>query len=175
MIIISFASIYGATRFDMTTKQLITYFIFAQLTSVLGALVFGYILDRIGAKKTISITILIWICVILGAFFSQSIKQYYMVGMLAGIAIGSSQSSSRTMLVLLTPDSKMAEFFGFYSFTGKMASIAGPLIYGEIARITGSQKFAIISVLFFFISGLIILQSVDEKKGKQIALDWVEN
>lgn len=175
VIVISFASIYGATRFDMSPKQLITYFIFAQLTSVLGAFVFGYVLDKIGAKKTISITILIWICVILGAFFSQTIKHYYLVGMLAGIAIGSSQSSSRTMLALLTPDTKMAEFFGFYSFTGKMASIAGPLLYGEIARATGSQKWAIISVLFFFITGLIILQTVKEEQGKQIALNWVED
>jgi len=175
VIVISFASIYGATRFGMTTKQLINYFIIAQLTSVAGAFVFGYILDKIGAKKTISITIIIWICVILGAFFSETISQYYLVGMLAGIAIGSSQSSSRTMLALLTPDAKMAEFFGFYSFTGKMASIAGPLIYGEIARATGSQRWAIISVLIFFIAGLVILQTVNEAKGKKIALLWVEN
>jgi len=174
VIVISFASIYGATRFNMNAKQLITYFIFAQLTSVLGAFVFGYVLDKIGAKKTISITLLIWICVILGAFFSQTINHYYLVGILAGIAIGSSQSSSRTMLALLTPDTKMAEFFGFYSFTGKMASIAGPLIYGEVARVTGSQKWAIISVLFFFLAGLIILQSVNELKGKEIALNWKE-
>jgi len=79
------------------------------------------------------------------------------------------------MLALLTPDAKMAEFFGFYSFTGKMASIAGPLIYGEIARATGSQRWAIISVLIFFIAGLVILQTVNEAKGKKIALLWVEN
>jgi len=174
VIVISFASIYGATRFGMSTKQLINYFIIAQLTSIAGAFVFGYILDKIGAKKTISITIIIWIFVILGAFFCETIPQYYLVGMLAGIAIGSSQSSSRTMLALLTPDAKMAEFFGFYSFTGKMASIAGPLIYGEIARVTGSQRWAIISVLAFFIGGLVILQTVNESKGKQIALDWTE-
>jgi len=175
VIVISFASIYGATRFGMNAKQLITYFIIAQITSVIGAFVFGYILDKIGAKKTISITLLIWICVVLGAFFSKTITHYYFVGLLAGIAIGSSQSSSRTMLALLTPDAKMAEFFGFYSFTGKMASIAGPLIYGEIARTTGSQKWAIISVLFFFLTGVIILQSVNELKGKEIAESWQEN
>jgi MFS transporter, UMF1 family len=174
VIVISFAAIYGATRFDMSAKQLITYFIIAQITSVIGALIFGYILDKIGAKKTISITLIIWICVILGAFFSQTIKHYYMVGVLAGFAIGSSQSSSRTMLALLTPDTKMGEFFGFYSFTGKMASIAGPLIYGEIARVTGSQRWAIISVLTFFICGFAVLQSVNESKGRQIAESWNE-
>lgn len=174
VIVISFASIYGAVRFGMSNKELINYFIIAQITSMLGAFSFGYILDRIGAKKTISITILIWIAVVLGAFFCRNINEFYLVGLLAGVAMGSSQSSSRTMLALLTPDSKMAEFFGFYSFTGKMAAIVGPLVYGEITRITGSQRLAIISVLFFFVTGLIILQFVNEAKGSEIARFWQE-
>ena len=93
--------------------------------------------------------------------------------MLAGLAIGSSQSSSRTMLALLTPKEKMAEFFGFYAFTGKIAAIAGPFIYGEVARITGSQRWAILSVLAFFLAGMIILQTVNENKGRQIVIDWI--
>lgn len=172
VIVISFAAIYGATRFGMNTKDLIKYFIIAQVTSMIGAFTFGYILDKIGAKKTISITLFIWILVVLGAFFCETINQFYLVGLLAGLAIGSSQSSSRTMLALLTPDSKMAEFFGFYSFSGKMASIIGPIVYGEIARITSSQKWSILSVLAFFLIGMIFLQTVNETKGKQIAIEW---
>lgn len=175
VIVISFASIYGATRFGMTTKQLIMYFIIVQSTAILGAFIFGYILDKIGAKITISLTLIIWMMVVIGAFFCKTITQYYYVGLLAGIAIGSSQSSSRTMLALLTPDDKMAEFFGFYSFTGKMAAIIGPLVYGEIARITGSQRWSILSVLLFFILGFFILQTVNEQRGKRIALKWAKN
>ena len=108
----------------------------------------------------------------IGAFLAQTVNQFYLVGIIGGIAIGSSQSASRTMLALLTPDEKMGEFFGFYSLTGKMASIVGPLVYGEIARITGEQRYAIISILAFFITGVIILQTVNEEKGKKIALEW---
>ncbi|MDO9577155.1 MAG: MFS transporter [Candidatus Cloacimonadales bacterium] len=172
IIVISFAAIYGATRFDMSQKQLITYFVIANLTSVVGAFVFGYILDKIGAKRTISITLLIWIIVVIWAFLCQSIKEFYYVGMLAGIAIGSSQSSSRVMLALLTPQEKMAEFFGFYSVTGRLASIVGPLIYGEISRLTGNQRWAILAVVIFFIIGAIFLQTVNEEKGRKTALDW---
>lgn len=174
VVVYSFASIYGATRFGMTTQQLIVYFIIAQLTSIVGALGFGYIIDKTGCKKTITMTLIIWIVVVIGAFFSRNVTDYYLVGMLAGIAIGSSQSSSRTMLALLTPASKMTEFFGFYALTGKLASIAGPLLYGEIARITGSQRWSIISVLFFFLVGGIVLQTVNEEKGKEVAQGWKE-
>ncbi len=175
IVVISFAAIYGATRFGMSPQQMIIYFIIAQLTSILGAFSFGYILDRIGCKKTITITLLIWIVVVLGAFFSRDVTDYYFVGVLAGIAIGSSQSSSRTMLALLTPSLKMTEFFGFYALTGKLASIFGPLVYGEIARITGSQRWSLIAIMFFFITGGIILQTVNETAGRRVAEDWKED
>jgi len=173
VVVISFAAIYGATRFGMTLKQLIPYFIIVNLTSMVGAFVFGYILDKIGAKKTITITLIIWVVVVFWAFWCRTITEFYCVGLLAGLAIGSSQSSSRTMLALLTPEEKMAEFFGFYAFTGKVASIFGPFIYGEVARITGSQRWAILSVLVFFLAGIIILQTVNENKGRLIAIDWI--
>jgi len=102
IIVISFAAIYGATRFGMNQKQLITYFIIANVTSMFGAIIFGYVLDKIGAKRTISVTLFIWLIVVIWAFFCKNAKEFYFVGMLAGIAIGSSQSSSRTMLALLT-------------------------------------------------------------------------
>jgi len=174
IIVISFAAIYGATRFGMSTKQLINYFVIANLTSMIGAFIFGYIFDKIGAKKTITITLIIWMIVVIWAFMCKTINEFYLIGLLAGIAIGSSQSCSRTMLALLTPDNKMAEFFGFYSVTGRIASIIGPLVYGEVARITGNQKWAILSVLIFFVTGAVLLQTVNEEKGKQTALDWVE-
>ena len=172
VVVIGFAALYGAQNFGMTSQQLIIYFIIANISSMVGALVFGFILDKIGAKNTISITLLIWLVVIVGALIAKNIKQFYIVGIIAGIAIGSSQSASRTMLALLTPKEKMAEFFGFYSFSGKMAAIIGPLVYGEVARITNSQKYSLMAVSIFFLAGLIILQFVDEKKGKNIANLW---
>ncbi len=174
VVVIAFAAIYGSTRFNMTAQQLIVYFIIAQVTSVIGSVTFGYIIGRLKPRRTITITLAIWIAVVLWAYFCRSVNEYYMVGVLAGIAIGSSQSSSRTMLALLTPRDKMAEFFGFYSLTGRLASILGPLVYGEIARITGDQRNAILSVLAFFIVGGILLQFVNENRGIDLADSWRE-
>ncbi len=172
VVIIAFASIYGSTRFGMSARELIKYFVIMNITSFLGAFIFGYILDKIGAKRTIAISLILWLAVVIWAFFCQTIASFYLVGLLAGLAIGSSQSSSRTMLALLTPDDKMAEFFGFYSFTGKVSSVIGPLIYGEIARITGSQRLSILSIAFFFIAGFLLLLTVNEPKGKDAAQNW---
>lgn len=163
--VIVFASVYGMTRFGMTTQNMIVYFILAQISSILGAALFGYFSDKTGVKNSLSISLLIWIAVVIWAFFCNSAKEYYFVGLLAGLAIGSSQSNSRTLLAMLTPGDKRAEFFGFYTLTGRISSIFGPIIYGEIARKTGSQRWSIFSLIFFFCTGFIILQTVKVSKG----------
>ncbi|MEA3475204.1 MAG: MFS transporter [Candidatus Cloacimonadota bacterium] len=167
--VIVFAAIYGAYRFGMNEGQLITYFVFANIASFIGSIIFGFIVDKIGAKKTISISLIIWLGVVIWAFFCPDIMQFYGVGILAGLAIGSSQSASRSMLSLFTPEDKHAEFFGFYAVSGKAAAILGPLIYGFLVLLFKSQRYAILSIAFFFVIGLIILQNVDELSGMKAA------
>ena len=53
-----------------------------------------------------------------------------------------------------------------------MAAIIGPLIYGEVARITSSQQYSLIAISTFFVVGFILLQFVNEVKGKKVAAEW---
>jgi MFS transporter, UMF1 family len=172
--VIVFAAIYGVNQFAMTQQEIIKYFILAQLTAILGSYLFGLLTDRIGAKKALTLSLFIWTGVVIWAFFCSTKLEYYYVGMTAGLAIGSSQANSRTLLALLTPKDKQAEFFGFYAITGRLSSIFGPLVYGEIALRTGSQRYSILSLIAFFFVGGVLLQFVNEKKGKKIALEWQE-
>ena len=68
-----------------------------------------------------------------------------------------------------TPPGKQAEFFSFFSVTGKFAAILGPLVYGEVTAVTGSQRWAVLSIAPFFIIGLLALQAVNEQRGKVAA------
>jgi MFS transporter, UMF1 family len=87
---------------------------------------------------------------------------FYIVALAAGIAIGSSQSASRSLMALLTPREREAEFFGFYDgLCGKASAIIGPLIYGIIADVT-NEHIAAASIGIFFIIGFLILQNVKE-------------
>ncbi|MDD2331131.1 MAG: MFS transporter [Candidatus Cloacimonetes bacterium] len=163
--VILFAAIYGINRFGMSMQDMIIYFIFAQFSSILGSLLFGWIADKTDVKESLVLSLLIWILVVVWAFFCRSSLEYYCVGFVAGLAIGSSQANSRTMLSILTPKDKQAEFFGFYTLTGRLSSIFGPLLYGTIAYFSGSIRFAILSLIIFFISGWLILNSVKLDKG----------
>jgi UMF1 family MFS transporter len=163
--VIVFATPYGMERFGMSVQDMILYFILAQFTSILGAAAFGWLTDRLNVKTSLSLSLLIWIGVVVWAFFCQSATEYYFVGLTAGLAIGSSQSNSRTMLSLLTPKSRQAEFFGFYTLTGRLSSIIGPILYGWIALRTGNLRLAILSLMAFFVLGWILLQSVSVSRG----------
>jgi UMF1 family MFS transporter len=164
--IIAFASIFASRVLKMTDTQVIYFFIITQSTAVGGAFFFGIVSDHIGPKKTISITLIIWLFVAVGAFFVRSISEFYLVGLSAGLAIGSSQSCSRSLMALLTPKSREAEFFGFYDgLFGKSSAVVGPLFYGIIADLS-NQRFAALAMGLFFLSGLIILQKVELPKYK---------
>ena len=163
--VIVFSSIFANKVLNFSPKDIIIYFIATQITAALGAYVFGFVTDRIGAKRTISITLVFWIIGALGAYFVQTKAQFYILGLAAGMALGSNQSASRVLLGLLTPQGKNAEFFGLFSLTGKFAAILGPLVYGYVTAITGTQRIAVLSIGLFFLAGFILLQMVREKEG----------
>ncbi len=159
--VIFFAALYARGSLGFTPVEVIIFFIVAQTTAVLGSVIFGILTDHWGPKMSITITLFIWIGVVLSAFFIQTKEQFYVVGLFAGVAIGSSQSSSRTLMAFLTPPAHAAEFFGFYDgIAGNASAIMGPLTFGAISSFSGSQRIAVLSVLIFFVGGLILLQQV---------------
>lgn len=170
-VVISFASIYGATRFGMSTQEMIIYFIIAQPASFLGAFLFGFLFDKIGEKKSINISLFIWLAVVLWVYFCQSKFEYYFIGAIAGFVMGGTQANSRALLAKLTPVGKSAEFFGFYAVTGRLSSILGPLVYGEVSNYTNNQRYGILSIIVFFIFGIVFLQFVNVDKGIDSAMN----
>ncbi|HOR03448.1 MAG TPA: MFS transporter [Candidatus Syntrophosphaera sp.] len=173
--VIAFAAIYGGNQFKMSQQSLIIFFIIAQVTSVIGAVAFGWLSDKYNVRLSLSVSILVWIGVVAWAFFCTSAKEYYALGLVAGLAIGSSQANSRTMLSILTPLDRQAEFFGFYTLVGRISAIVGPFVYGNLTRVTGNQRYAIVSLGAFFILGWFILQKVNLERGKSLSKTYEFN
>lgn len=163
--VIFFSGNYASSTLHFSNIELLIFFITVQTTAILGSVILGIVADSIGQKKTIMISLLIWLITILLAYFTQQKEMFYVVGLLAGIAMGSSQSTSRSLMSKLTPDEKKTELFGFYSFFGKSSAILGPLVFGYISYITGNQRYAISSIAFFFLIGLLILFKVKDPEA----------
>ena len=77
---------------------------------------------------------------------------------------------SRSMYGSMAPPSKSAEFFGFYNVSSKFAGIIGPALFGAVGQLTGSSRLSILSVIFFFFAGALLLTSVDHAQGIKTAI-----
>ncbi|MFN3476918.1 MAG: MFS transporter [Candidatus Methylomirabilales bacterium] len=164
-----FSSIYAKVTLHFSMAELALFFVVVQIPAALGAFGFGFLVDRIGAKRSISITLIIWTLVTVGVFFTASKRGFFLISIVASLASGSCQAASRSLVGLFTPQGKSAEFFGFLAVCGKFSAILGPLTFGAISSFTGSQKTAVLSVGFFFLLGLLLLQTVREEEGMRAA------
>jgi len=159
---IYFSGIYAKSTLNFSFSELTVFFMIAQTTAVLGSIIFGVIADSIGQKKTIYLTLIIWFIVIFSASIIQSKFGFFIIGCIAGLGMGSTQSVSRSLMSKLTPPDKKTEFFGFYSFFGKSSAVFGPLVFGFVSWQTGSQRFAILTTGIFFTIGMLVLKNVKE-------------
>jgi len=160
--IIFFSGNYASTTLGFSETELLIFFLTVQTTAIAGSVILGIVADSIGQKKTIMITLVMWLITVLIAFLVQDKNGFYVVGLIAGAAMGSSQSTSRSLMSKLTPPEKKTEFFGFYSLFGKSSAVIGPLVFGLVSFISGNQRLAIISIGFFFVVGLLILTQVKD-------------
>ena len=149
--VVVFASIYAVQTIGLTPGELIWFFLITQVSSSIGAFLFGLIQDKVGAKKTIYITLSLWIVVCIGAYLSTGRNAFFIVGNLAGLGIGSSQSAARALVGLFSPVEKTAEFFGFWGLFWKLSSAIGPLVFGLFSSGSGSQRTAVLVTGSFFV------------------------
>jgi UMF1 family MFS transporter len=160
--IIVFSSIFARETLNMDLREIVIYFAMVQTSAIAGSVLFGMMADHTSHKSTLSITLILWLSIVVMAYFIQDKMMFYGLGILAGLALGSSQSTRRGMMSIITPPEKRTEFFGFYSFFGKASAILGPVVFGFVSSFL-NQRVAILSVGFFLLTGLLLLQRVEER------------
>lgn len=167
--VIYFAALFASTTIGFTGDDIAVLFIIMNVIAAAGAFLFGRVADLIGQKRTIFISLTIWIVAVVIAYFSYTKVTFYIAATLVGIGMGSCQSVTRSLLALFTPKENAAEFFGFLGIAGKALAFLGPLVFGLVSSLTGSQRPAILAIGSFFVVGMILLSFVNEQRGKEAA------
>ncbi len=193
---LDFAAIIGAVIFGVTSTELIIFVIVIQITNVAGAFFYGQLGEKIGYKKSLVNSLVLMIFSVLGMLFVPNKMGYFIVGSIAGFAMAGVQSLDRTLVSVFAPAHKNAEFFGFFSLTGRTSSIIGPGVMGlaatglsnwvfksmmkanlveagnESAMVIAEQighRFALVTIIFFLLVGLMPLLFVNEDEGRKAA------
>jgi len=170
--IIAFVGVYAERTVGFSPSELIYLFLVVQVSSAAGAFVFGAIQDRLGARRTVQLTLILWIVVCAAVWANDSKALFWGIGIFAGLGIGSLQSASRAMVGLFSPVDKAGEFFGLWGLAGKSAYACGPLAFGWISTVTGSQRTSVLMTGLLFLAGFVGLFAVDEAKGRAAAAAW---
>jgi UMF1 family MFS transporter len=161
--IIVFSGIYAQTTLSFTIPELVIFFAIVQITAMIGSFIFGYGADFLGTKRTLELCIIGWSMLTIIVYFINDKVGFNIIGAAAGLFLGSSQALSRSLMTKLTPEEKKTEFFGFYGLFEKTSTILGPFTFGLVSWLTGNQRFAILSIVFFFVSGYLLLRKVVDK------------
>jgi len=182
-IVISFAFIYGDQVVKWSGMTQILMFVITQFTAAGGAFLFGVLQDRWKAKQTFILTLIIWVAAVtliygvggVTAFVNSTLGLsiaeehiFLVIGSIAGLGLGSTQSACRAMVGLFSPDTKSGEFFGLWSFTSRLSAIVGLMGLGLLQSLFGLQQAVLICSVFFFIAVVIVL-FVNEERGKAAA------
>ena len=184
--VFAFGGIYAATVFGWGATELGLFGIILTIAGTIGAALGGPLDDAKGSKTVIAGTLLVFIAASVGVlsvdsrhvlfvvpveakvpgsapFASVGEQVYLAFAILIGLCSGPIQSSSRTLLARLSPPGKTTEFFGFFSFSGKITAFAAPLAIGAVTHASGSQRLGIAASLIFLVAGLLLLLKVRAK------------
>jgi MFS transporter, UMF1 family len=160
--VIVIATIFASVELSMSQSDLILVILMVQAVAFVGAFIFNFIAARIGTKRAIILSLTIWSAVaIYASAFLQTIPEFWVLAAVVGTVLGGSQALSRSLFSQMIPPGREAEFFSFYEISDRFTSTLGPLVFGLANQITGSFRLGILSIMIFFIVGIIIFITVN--------------
>ena len=145
---------------------LLEIFLMVQFVAVAGALIFERLAYMIKTKNAIIVSLVIWAGVVIYAYqFLHTVPEAWVMAGVIAIVLGGSQALSRSLFARMIPAGKEASFFGLYEVSDRGTSWMGPLLFSIVIARTGSYRLALLSLIFFFVVGLIVLWFTDTDRG----------
>jgi UMF1 family MFS transporter len=168
-VVIAFSAIFADEELNMSDDAIIQLFIGLQFSAAFGAWSFGQVQDRLGSRPAVMLSLFVWIIAVLLAWASYSIPMFQVSGLLAGFAMGASQSASRALVGIFCPRGREGEWFGLWGLATKSATVLGLVFYGILIQSFDDRRLAILSTAGLFIVGLLLMTRVNVARGRLTA------
>jgi UMF1 family MFS transporter len=166
--IIKMGVIYGG-EIGIPVPQMMATLVVIQLVGVPFAFAFGLLADRIGAKRAILITLVVYSGISIYAFALKTATQFLVMGVLVGTVQGAAQALARSLFASMIPQHKAGEMFGFFGVFDRFGGAIGSLIFAATLATLGTSRPAILSLIVFFAIGAYLLSRVDVERGRRLA------
>lgn len=165
--VITLSSQFGADELKIPQAQLTLTILMVQFVAFFGAMGFNWVASKTTAKRAVVVSLLVWTAVVIYILWVKTMIEFFMMAAVVALVLGGSQALSRSLFAQLIPKGREAEYFGVYEITDKGTSWLCPIIFGLALQFTRSFRVAILSLLFFFVAGTLVLMKVDVEQGER--------
>ena len=165
--VIAISGTYAILELKLTEISLVIAILIVQVTALIGALLLAKLSDKIGAKKVILLTLLIWTLMVVITYALPAGQQNPYLAIAAGIGfvLGGSQALSRSLYSQVIPRSQEAQYFSFYEISERGTSWLGTFAFGVAFGLTGSYRQSVLLIIAFFVIGGLLLLRVNIRRA----------
>ena len=139
------------------------------LAVLFGKSLFARLAETMTTKRSIVLALIAYTIVAAWGFFLDSVIEFWFLAWMVAVVQGGSQALSRSLYASMSPTSVSGEFFGFFSVMSKFSAILGPVLFAGAVAVFGSSRPAVLSLVLFFIVGIVLLNKVDVEEGQRTA------
>jgi UMF1 family MFS transporter len=158
--VIVFTAVMMKSSFGLDVQEVLVLSLLFQAIAVPATMFFGWLGGRWSQRGAIYVTLVLWMGTLALLASAQGRPGAQMIAVSLGLVLGSTQTLFRSLLATMVPADRTSEYYGFHAFMGRASSALGPLFFGAVSTVTGSQRLAMASLAVFFIAGGIVLARV---------------
>jgi UMF1 family MFS transporter len=187
--VFTFGGIIAAGTFGFELSEVIFFAIFGNIVAAVGAIIGGFLDDRVGPKAVIlgslvGLLIAGTVILVLGngnyVFFGTAwagSTTFWVFGLFLCLFVGPAQASSRAYLARLAPQGESGELFGLYATTGRAVSFLAPTLFTLCIAVATplvaegeAQRWGILGIMVVLLAGLLVLLPVKPPSEARIAV-----
>jgi UMF1 family MFS transporter len=165
--VIALSSQFGSDELKIPQAQMTLAILMVQFVAFFGAIGFNWVASKTSAKRAVVVSLIIWIGVVVYILWVNTTVAFFLMAAVVALVLGGSQALSRSLFAQLVPKGQEAQYYSVYEITDKGTSWLCPIIFGLALQFTKSFRLAILSLLFFFVAGLVILLKVNVEQGER--------
>jgi MFS transporter, UMF1 family len=173
--IVTFMTLYAVRAIGFDKGSEVTLFMVLTIPAIFGSYFYGHLVDRIGAKRSLSITLWIWVVLLCAMMAVPTKAAFWLVGLAIGLNFGGVNAIERPLLLSLIPDVEAGRYFSLMLLSARVAAIVGPLLWGlTTAGLEGligtslAYRAAVLVVALMFVAGIAILRGVPDRSVQRL-------
>jgi MFS transporter, UMF1 family len=172
--IVTFMTLYAVRAVGFDRGSEITLFMVLTIPAIFGSYFYGHLVDRIGAKRSLNITLWTWVALLCAMMAVPSKGAFWIVGLAIGLNFGGVNAIERPLMLSLIPDVEAGRYFSLMLLSARVAAIVGPLLWGlttwglESSLGTSvAYRAAVFVVALMFVAAILILRGVPDRSTRR--------